>query len=324
MLWGLLLFGLAACQPFVVPPGQTSAVPRLEAKAYVADDGARLPLRTWEPAGKPKAVVLALHGFGDYSNAFEAAGRQLARKGIRTVAYDQRGFGRAPGYGRWHGLDRLTQDAADAVRLLARRSAPAPVYVLGHSMGGAIAMSMAADHPDLPLAGLALVAPAVWGRRAMPAVQEGALWLSAHTIPWYPVSGQGLHVVPSDNLEMLRRLARDPLVMKQYRVDLVWGLVNAMDAAVYAADKLRVPALFLYGLKDELVPVVPTRRTLLMVPAAERRVALYPNGYHMLLRDLNGAEAVADLAAWFLHPSAPLPSGADRGGMQELLAADPR
>ncbi len=53
-------------------------------------------------------------------------------------------------------------------------------------------------------------------------------------------------------------------------------------------------------------------------------MAFYPNGYHMLLRDLNGPTVIDDLAAWFRDPSAPLPSGADRGGMEAMLAADPR
>lgn len=299
-------------------------MPRLTADAYIADDGTALPLHTWEPEGPPKAVVLGLHGFGDYANAFEGAGKQWAGQGIRTVAYDQRGFGQTPHRGRWHSVARMVEDAADAVALLAERNAPAPVYVLGLSMGGAIGMIMAADHPEAPVAGLAAVAPAVWGRNTMPGYQRAALWLSAHTLPWYPLTGQGLKIQPSDNLEMLRRYANDPLVLKRYRVDLVWGLVNAMDAAMAAAPKLDLPTLFLYGLHDELVPLAPTRRTLQRVPPGRRRIAVYPNGYHMLLRDLNGHVPVGDLAAWFLDPSSPLPSGADRGGMETLLAADPR
>ncbi len=324
MLWGVVLCGLVACQPFVVLRNGNEAVPRIAADAYHAADGALLPLRRWEPEGKPKVVVLGLHGFGDYSNAFDIPGRRLAKQGILTVAYDQRGFGEAPGRGRWHGVDRMMADAASAVSMLASKHAPAPVYVLGLSMGGAIAMAMTARHPEVPAAGVALVAPAVWGRNSMPAIQRAALWFSAHTIPWYPLTGSGLRIQASDNWEMLRRYAKDPLVLKRFRVDLVWGLVDAMDAAVLAAGKLRRPSLFLYGLHDELVPLGPIRRALLMVPAKSQRIAVYPDGYHMLLRDLNGGLVIDDLAAWFLDLSAPLPSGADRGGIGALLDADPR
>ena len=158
----------------------------------------------------------------------------------------------------------------------------------------------------------------------MPAVQRGGLWLTAHTIPWYPLTGQGLRIKASDNLAMLRRLAKDKLIIRRFRVDMVWGLVNAMDRARLSASRIRQPSLFLYGLRDEVVPLGPTRQTLMMVPPANRRVATYPQGYHMLLRDLRGSEVVADLAAWLLDPSTPLPSGADRSGIEALLATSAR
>jgi acylglycerol lipase len=324
MLWAVALWSLVACAPFVVPPGTQHGPARLEAAAYVANDGVVLPLKTWGTAEQPAALVLGLHGFGDYAGAFETVGMQLAARGIRTFAYDQRGFGAAPGRGRWHGVDRMVDDAAGAVHLLAAAYPDTPVYVLGLSMGGAIAMTMAGERPDLPLAGMALVAPAVWGRRSMSLPVKAGLWLTAHTIPWYPLTGQGLRVQASDNIEMLHRMAKDKLILRQFRADLVWGLVNAMDRATLAASRIRQPTLLLYGLRDELVPLGPTRRTLLTMPSAERRVAVYPDGFHMLLRDLRGAEVVADLAAWLRSPSAPLPSGADRSGMQKLLAAKVR
>src|SRR5690348_9841856 len=70
--------------------------PHLESDAIIMSDGARLPLRVWLPSGPVKAVVLALHGFNDYSNAFATPGEALAWRGIATYAYDQRGFGKAP------------------------------------------------------------------------------------------------------------------------------------------------------------------------------------------------------------------------------------
>ncbi len=324
MLWAVALWSLAACAPFVVPPGGERVSARLETNAYVANDGAVLPLTAWGPAEQPAALVLGLHGFGDYANAFAETGKLLAAQNIRTVAYDQRGFGSAPERGRWHGVGRMVEDAAGAVRVLAKTYPTTPVYVVGLSMGGGIGMILAAEQPDLPLAGVAAVAPAVWGRRSMPALQQAGLWLSAHTIPWYPLTGQGLKVQASDNIAMLRRLAKDKQILRQFRVDLVWGLVDTMDRAMLSASRIRQPSLFLYGLRDELVPLGPTRRTLLTVPQAKRRVAVYPNGYHMLLRDLRGAEVVADLAVWLLNPSAPLPSGADRSGIEALLARSAR
>src|SRR5712671_3973249 len=82
-----------------VGPMSSLSSPQLAGDRLVAADGATLPLRRWLPEGRPRAVVLALHGFNDYSNAFAGAGAGWAKNGIATYAYDQRGFGAAPGRG---------------------------------------------------------------------------------------------------------------------------------------------------------------------------------------------------------------------------------
>ena len=81
------------------------------AHSIVAGDGALLPYREWLPAASPKAVVLGLHGFNDYSKAYDTLGRFLAERGIATYAYDQRGFGAAPRRSYWPGVDALLGDA---------------------------------------------------------------------------------------------------------------------------------------------------------------------------------------------------------------------
>ena len=70
-------------------------------------------------------MILALHGFNDYSNAFDAPAKLWAKQGIATYAYDQRGFGGAPGRGLWPGSEALATDAVTAGDLAARQI-PAP------------------------------------------------------------------------------------------------------------------------------------------------------------------------------------------------------
>ena len=99
---------------------------------------------------------------------------------------------------------------------------------------------------------------------------------------------------------MLRALGRDPLVIKQTRVDSVYGLVDLMDAALAAAPRVDDRALVLYGERDELVPAEAVQRLLARLPVDSRdrrRVALYSDGYHMLLRDLQAEAVWNDVAA---------------------------
>lgn len=321
-----VLLVVAACAPRIEAAGPPIVEPALAAETFVAADGAKLPLRVWRPDGEPSAVVLALHGFNDYSNAFAAVGAFLAGRGIALYAYDQRGFGATATRGLWPGIPTLTADLGTAAALL-RRSHPAiPLYVLGESMGGAVAM-VAMTGPQPPAVdGIVLAAPAVWGRDTMPWYQRAALFVASHTVPWLKVSGRGLGLKPSDNIEMLRALSRDPVVIKETRVDAIHGLADLMDAALAAAPRLNGQVLVLYGEKDEIIPREPSFRMLGSLPAAERRhqrAALYENGFHMLMRDLQAPTVWADLAAWLKAPHAPLPSGADTHARQVLTAAAP-
>ncbi|MDD9878331.1 MAG: alpha/beta fold hydrolase [Magnetovibrio sp.] len=320
MSWGragialAVMIVLAACAPRLHPPGPAVAEPRITDTAFVAADGARLPLRAWGPAD-PKAVVLALHGFNDYGLFFDDPGDFLAARGIRSYAYDQRGFGAAPAPGTWAGVQAYAGDAADAARAVKRRHPGVPLYLHGTSMGGAVAMLAVTSEDPPPVAGVILAAPAVWGRVTMPWYQRAALWLGAHTVPWMTLTGQGLGITPSDNYEMLVRLGRDPLIIKETRVGTIYGLVNLMDAGLAAAARLQAPALILYGERDEIIPKGPTRQMLESLPKGARdrqRVALYEGGYHMLLRDLQAGTVWKDMAHWMLAPEKPLPSKADR------------
>jgi len=289
---------LAACAPVTAPRGLANDTPAFEADAFITRDGLRLPLRHWD-AEHPKAVIVALHGMSDYSEAFDLPGPWLAAHGISVYAYDQRGFGSAPDPGIWAGGDAMRADLDDAVQAARAKFPGLPVYALGESMGGAVVLSsLATPHPP-DADGIILVAPAVWAWTDMPLSYRAALWLSAHTMPWLHVSGNGLHIWASDNIDMLRKLSRDPLFQHSARTDQVYGLVNLMDAAHNAPEKFSdpPPILILYGAKDQVIPAKPTGEVIKAL-GARAKVDRYDNGYHMLLRDLDRETVLSDLNDW--------------------------
>jgi acylglycerol lipase len=314
-----------ALDPFAPAQRAAAGAPELATDRFVTADGTVLPLRRWLPPRPPGAIILALHGFNDYSNAFAGPGTAWARLGIATYAYDQRGFGAAPGRGRWAGGRRLADDAATAARLLRQRHPGVPLYLLGESMGGAVAVLAASGKSGAPVPqvdGVILVAPAVWGRETMSLVERVGLWF-AQLMPSVTLSPDLIPVTitPSDNIAMLRAFNADPLVIADTRADAINGLVDLMSAALRAGPWFDAPALLLYGEHDEIVPREPMRRFVADLPAQaelRQRVALYPRGYHMLLRDLDARLPIADIATWIADHAAPLPSRADHEARARL------
>jgi acylglycerol lipase len=309
------VLSIAACAPRYEPAGPAVTAPRIETASpmkIVAADGAMLPLRCWTPEGAPRAVFLALHGFNDYSRAFEVPGGHWAKRGIETCAYDQRGFGAGPHPRIWSDTKTLADDARTAAALLRARRPGVPLFVVGESMGGAVAMVAATEH-GLRADGLVLVAPALRGRRYLGLVPRASLWLFSRLVPALILTGEGLRIQASDNIPMLRALGADPLVIKGARLDTIRGLVDLMDRAVDAAPRLGTRALVLYGVRDELIPEEPTMDAIRALPRdAGHRAAIYRGGWHLLLRDLGAETVLDDVLAWTADPAAPLPSGADR------------
>lgn len=306
----ILLF---SCTPMVYPPGTVINLPRLADYGYLTKDGVMLPVRSWLPNDNgPKAAVVALHGFNDYSNFFTQPGRYLSQAGIACYAYDQRGFGSAPKRGLWAGTRAYADDLTQITKLVKERHPGIPVYLLGESMGGAVVMVAATSDNPPEADGIILSAPAIWGRETMPWYQRLTLWFTAHTVPWMTVTGKGLGVTPSDNIEMLRALHRDPFVIKKTRIETIHGLADMMDKALEQSPKISIATLVLYGERDEVIPKKPTYRMLKSLPSNGLwRVAIYKNGYHMLLRDMQAEILWRDIAVWIGSQDISLPSGAD-------------
>ena len=306
----------------IVTPDPAFTQPTQTDDVFEMPDGMRLPYREWLPDGQPRAVVLALHGMNDSRDAWEIPAPIFAAAGIAVFAPDQRGFGATEPRGFWPGAAALTDDARAMARLLRARYPTPRLILLGESMGAAVLLHMATLPNPPPADGYVLIAPAVWGRAAMNPFLRGVLWLATNTVPGLELTGQGVKIVPTDNIEALRRLSTDSLTLKRTRVDSVHGLVDLMDFALAAAPDFSPPALWMYGGKDELIPPRATAATWRGLPPSGRR-AFYPGGYHLLMRDLGREVPIDDAISWILNPSAPLPSGAESDA-KAWLAKQPK
>ncbi len=288
---------LSACAPQEQAFNAPNVAPRIEQGAFITADGERLPMRSW-PLVNPRAIIIAVHGFNDYSNSFTGAGKYFKKRGIATYAYDQRGFGAGPQTGVWAGEQNLTRDLYDFTIAMNKRYPRTPIFLMGESMGGAVVMLAEKECP-LPISGMVLSAPAVWGDDTMPVAYRILLWGMAHTLPEAKMTGKNLKIRASNNIPMLRQLGKDPLVIKATRVDAIYGLTHLMDDAYEAPEHIKTRSLLLYGLKDQVIPRAPIDGIKDRF-ATPTKTIFYDDGYHMLTRDLQGKLVLSDVADWVL------------------------
>ena len=302
--------------------GPPITTPGIADDALLMPDGARLPVHAWLPPSPPSAVVIGLHGMNEHARAFaEDAAPWFTDQGVALYAYDQRGFGGAPNRGIWAGHETMAADATEAARVVRAKHPGVPLVMMGESMGGAVLLVAGASATPPPVDGYVLMAPAVVGRASLGWFARGMLDALVTVVPMMGFANSAPGFQPTDNLAAWQRWSRDPLLIRHTRVDALVGLVDLMDEAVASAPDFRAPALLLYGGRDRLVPAGPTRRLLAALPhPGQQRAGFYDNGYHMLLRDMQGERVARDVTAWATDRRAALPSGAEAAARAWLAA----
>lgn len=300
------------------PAGAAIGRPVLNEDHVLTADGYRLPLHRWLPHGEIEVVVLGVHGFNDYGNAFHYLQETVVDAGpVAMYAYDQRGFGDTKAPGIWAGKETLVEDARTVARLLRARYPHRPLVLMGESMGAAVVMLALADEDSRLADGAVLIAPAVWGIDAMPWYQRLGLWLAMRVMPGKYFSSETVRDLgkrPTDDPEVMRELSNDPLVLKGARVDTLHGVSELMQDASRVVS-LTVPSQTLYGLNDDIIPRAPVCKWLQRMESAAMtgmRIVLYPDGYHMLTRYSDRALVMGDIAAWLHGTRSTLPSGHER------------
>lgn len=264
-----------------------------------SDDAAPLHRTMWPAQGRPRAVLLALHGYGDHgASVFAGPGPFWSASGIAVYSYDHRGFGHNASRGRWPGEAQLIADFAAKVEALRRDYPDVPLFALGHSMGAGIVLAGMGE--GVAVDGAILAAPAIAGGDHVGPFARAGLWALVAVAPDRRWTGEGVvRFQASDNIDALRRLAADPLYIGAPTAREIDGLVRIMDRAAAAAPRVETPVLVLIGERDELVEPDAAAQVAAAIPGLDT-VRRYPDGWHLLFRDLQAETVWRDVRDWVL------------------------
>lgn len=273
---------------------------RHERGELVGAGGVRLSTGEWRAAdgSSPKAVVVLAHGYAEHVGRYAHVIAALVERGYAVVALDHRGHGHSDGP---RAVVRRFDDYVDDLHLLVRRTAtnhPAlPLFLLGHSMGGLIAVRYALRH-QADLAGLVLSGAALQvGDDVSPlAKRVGAV--IARVAPNLPLIPARTGVLSRDP-EVERRFAADPLCYRgRTKARLAHELYRAGLEARAHLDRLTLPLLIMHGAADTLTN--PAGSTLLHERARspDKTLVLWPEFRHEIFNEPGGDAVIARLADW--------------------------
>ena len=254
--------------------------------------------RTWVPAGAVRGVVVIVHGFCEHGGRYGRLAEELERQGFAAHVGDLRGHGKSAG--SRIAIRRFDDYLHDAERQLerARQQHPGrPVFLLGHSMGGAIVLWLAITRQP-PVEGLIVSAPAVSvGDRVFPLLRRVA-GVCSMVAPWLRLFRVGGG-----------RISRDPAVVADFRADpLVFhGRFPVRTGAEILriggeiqrhAASLTLPVLLLHGTDDKVTDPVGSRLVYDRATSADKTLRLYPGLYHDLFHEPEHRQVTADVVGW--------------------------
>lgn len=266
---------------------------------YEGSGGERLFCRHW-PAADARATLVALHGLGDHSGLYPMLGEALTARGIEVFQPDLRGNGRSGGQrGYIEGWADLRADLAALVNRVRAEGRRPPLFVLGMSLGGLVALDYALQYPE-GLRGVIGVSPPL-GELGVPAALLALGRVLSRVWPRFSLeTGMDLSGLSRDPTVVARILA-DPLFHRRGTARLSTEVTRTIDRLQRAAAEFPVPVLVQHGTADRMVLPEGSRQFVAHVGHPDHRLIEYDGAYHALLADLDGERVLADLGDWILQ-----------------------
>lgn len=253
--------------------------------------------QAWLPAGEARAVVVLVHGFGEHSGRYAHVGTRLAETGFAVYAADHRGHGRTDGHRA--NLERMAlvvEDLDAFVRFASARHPGLGVFMIGHSLGGLIALQYATT-AGTALDGLVVSGPAVEVTVGSPVLKRLARVLSA-VAPDLGVAGLDVEAISRDPA-VVRAYQEDPLV-HHGKVPARTGaeILFTTEALPGRLPQLSMPLLLLHGTDDRIC--APAGSTMVHDGAAspDKTLRRYDGLYHEIFNEPEQDEVLGDLVAW--------------------------
>lgn len=261
----------------------------------------------WDAHGRGPAALVIFHGHGEHGGRYLHVPHYLKDRVNSVYCPDWRGHGRSEGLrGHLDRFEQYTDDGALIIRRLdeqlKRRFGSSEIHLLGHSMGGLIALKMLFDHPTLPVRSATISAPWLALKEKPPTVKR----LAGRVL-----SGLYGSIQLNSGLDA-SKVSHDPSVVNAYVSDrlvhskitprLYTEIQGAISDVLSRREGIHPPVQFIVPLADEIIDPETTLRFARELRHPDKRIKTYEGFYHESFNEGGGAadkaRAFEDLTSW--------------------------
>ncbi len=261
-------------------------------------DGLGLFHQSWLPDGDGRALVLLVHGLGEHSGRYAHVARTLVDTGYAVHALDHRGHGRSEGKRAFvKSYDEFMDDLMLFRRHVESQHPGLPLIVLGHSMGGNLAVGHVLDH-QAGVSGLALSGAALQVGDDLSPTQIKIFRAIAKVAPGFRPQGLSADAISRDP-SVVSAYRNDPLVFTgKISAGLGAALIGAMERFPARYSELTLPVLVMHGTDDQLADIAGSRALVAGATNADVTSHYYDGLYHEIFNEPEQDRVLADLVAW--------------------------
>ncbi len=263
---------------------------------FTGAGGVTIFTTSWLPDTTPRDHLVLAHGYGEHLGRYRAVAEYFTAAGYAVHALDHRGHGKSGGTRAV--IDSFANADADIDQLVDKvrgESGLARIKLLGHSMGGSLALNYALNHPE-KLSGLVLSGPAIGG--GLPKLQALLLGLISRIAP-----ALGMIALDAD------AVSRDPQVVADYKADpLVFHgkvpartareMMHAVTTYLPRVGSMQLPCLLMHGSADTLVRVEDAQPVFDAIASPDKTVRIFDGLYHEIFNEPERLEVLRIVKDW--------------------------
>ena len=267
-------------------------------RSFRGQKNLNLYYQSWLPVGRPQAILLIVHGGLEHSGRYTNLANYFVPGGYAVCGLDLRGHGKSEGLrGYVERFSDYLNDLKTFFDMVRGEHSDAKIFLVGHSMGGAIATAYAVHHQH-ELAGLILAGAVL----KVPSGQSPALIAAAKILslllPKMGITALDASAISQDQA-VVDAYVNDPLVYRgKIRARLGAEILNTVQQLARQMPEISLPILIMHGTADRLCDPEGSQMLYERVGSKDKTLKLYQGFYHEILNEPGHKQVLADMEAW--------------------------